>query len=430
MNYFEAVDYIHSLQKFGIRPGLSRMDALLCILGEPHKKLKCVHIAGTNGKGSTSTAISNILINFGLRVGLYTSPFVSEFLERIQFNGTPVERDLFAKCTEKVKNAVDILNKDGVQITEFEALTASAFLCFCELSCDVAVLEVGLGGRLDATNVIDTPLVNVITSLSLDHTKILGDTVEKIAFEKCGTIKMNGRVVSSYGQPDGAFKVISEACEKTHSTLTIPDESKVEILSTDIFGTEFVYKNNLYKTSMAGLHQVKNMTAAIEASELLKGEYSISYDNIKDGIENTVLPARVEVISKNPLVILDGGHNLDGARAFYSALKSALSDRSELTVVAGMMADKAVEASLKPLMSVCGTFYAVTPENPRAMSAEALGGIAERYCSDVKIVENACEAVKAAYGNLKENGVLCVVGSLYLAGEMRNELIKIAKTVE
>ena len=197
MIYTEAVDYIHSLLKFGIRPGLYGMDALLRLLGNPHKGLKYVHVAGTNGKGSTSTAISNVLIEAGYRVGLYTSQYVTHFLERVQFSGKPVDEDVFAKSVEKVKVAVESLEKDGVTITEFEALTAAAFLCYKALCCDIVVLEVGLGGRLDATNIIENPLVNVITSLSIDHSAILGNTIEEIAFEKCGTIKENGNVVSS-----------------------------------------------------------------------------------------------------------------------------------------------------------------------------------------------------------------------------------------
>ena len=184
MIYTEAVDYIHSLLKFGIRPGLSGMDALLRLLGNPHKGLKYVHVAGTNGKGSTSTAISNVLIEAGYRVGLYTSPYVTHFLERVQFCGKPVNEDIFAESVEKVKSAVTELENEGITITEFEALTAAAFLCYKELCCDVVVLEVGLGGRLDATNIIEKPLVNIITSLSIDHSAILGDTIEEIAFEK------------------------------------------------------------------------------------------------------------------------------------------------------------------------------------------------------------------------------------------------------
>ncbi len=425
MNYIEAVKYIHSLLKFGIRPGLNGMDALLHFLGNPHKDLKYVHVAGTNGKGSTSTAISNVLTDAGYKVGLYTSPYVTDFLERVQFCSKPIDKALFAKCVEKVKFAVEELEKKEVIITEFEALTASAFLCYKELQCDIVVLEVGLGGRLDATNVIETPLVNVITSLSIDHSAILGNTIEEIAFEKCGTIKENGSVVCSFGQPEGAIKVIGKTVKEKNNTLTIPCESEIKINKSDIFGTEFIYKNNSYFVKMAGEHQVKNMTCVIEACNILKKFLNIADENIKNGISKTILPARVEIISKKPLVILDGGHNEDGAKAFYNAVLHHLKKKSRVIVIAGMMADKAVEESLKPLMLKTDVFFAVTPDNPRAMKAHDLAEIASKYSKQVFTVGNIKEAVKIAYAAADENTAVLVVGSLYLAGEIRETLLEI-----
>lgn len=424
MNYIEAVKYIHSLLKFGIRPGLNGMDALLHFLGNPHKALKYVHVAGTNGKGSTSTAVSNVLIDAGYKVGLYTSPYVSDFLERIQFCGKPIDKAIFAKNVEKVKNAVETLEKDDVIITEFEALTASAFLCYKELECDVVVLEVGLGGRLDATNVIETPLVNVITSLSIDHSAILGNTIEEIAFEKCGTIKENGSVVCSFGQPKGAIKVVEKTIRDKNNTLTIPCESDIEILKSDIFGIDFKYKNQEYSVKMAGEHQVKNMACVIEACNILKRYFNLANENIKSGISKTILPARVEIISEKPLVILDGGHNEDGAKAFYNAVLPEIKNKNVI-VVAGMMADKSVENSLKPLMKKADAFFAVTPKNPRAMSCMELAEIANKYSKEVIATENAKDAIKIATSMLDEKTVLLVVGSLYLAGEIRETLLEI-----
>ena len=424
MNYTEAVEYIHSLLKFGVRPGLSGMDALLSYLGNPHKDLKFIHVAGTNGKGSVSTALSNILIEAGYKTGLYTSPFVSHFLERVQFCGKPVDEEVFSKSVEKVKKGVELLSDNGVVITEFEALTAGAFLCFKELSCQVVVLEVGLGGRLDATNVIEKPLVNVITSLSLDHTAILGETIEEIAFEKCGTIKKDGNIVSSFGQPEKALKVIKESAEKNNCCLTVVDDNDVKLLKSDVFGVEFIYKNETYKASLSGMHQVKNMTAVIEACEYLKTYFHIEKDNIKKGIFETVLPARVEVLCKNPLIILDGGHNEDGARAFFETVKNELAHKDNVFVVAGMMGDKAVEESLKPLMKHTDNFVCVTPENPRAMKAEELYTIAHKYCNNTEVIDNPVDGVDFVFSRLKANDVLCCVGSLYLAGEIREHLIK------
>ncbi len=427
MIYTEAVDYIHSLLKFGIRPGLSGMDALLRLLGNPHKGLKYVHVAGTNGKGSTSTAISNVLIEAGYKVGLYTSPYVTHFLERVQFCGKPVDEDIFAQSVEKVKNAVEKLEGENLTITEFEALTAAAFLCYKELCCDVVVLEVGLGGRLDATNIIENPLVNIITSLSIDHSAILGDTIEEIAFEKCGTIKANGNVVCSFGQPEGAIKVVEKTVKEKNNTLIIPSESDVKIIKSDIFGTEFIYKNNKYSVKMAGVHQVKNMTSVIEACEILGKQFEISESDIINGISKTTLPARIEIINEKPLVILDGGHNEDGAKAFFDAVSDILKTKNKVVVIAGMMGDKAVEKSLGPLMKSTDIFYAVTPENPRAMSARELSAIAEKYVSEVYRVEEINEAVASAFKKLSENGALLIVGSLYLAGEVRQTLLEMFK---
>ena len=426
MTFCEALDYIHSLLKFGIHPGLSRMDTLLQILGNPHKNIKCVHVAGTNGKGSTSTAISNILIEAGYNVGLYTSPYVTDFLERVQYNGKPIDKELFSQCVEIIKPEIEKMSADGAQITEFEALTATAFLCFSKLQVDILVLEVGLGGRLDATNIIDTPLVNVITSLSLDHTGVLGDTIEQIATEKCGTIKPNGTLVCSYNQPESAMNVIKTICNEKSNSVIVPDESSVSIKKQDIFGTHFIYNKQEYHISMSGAHQVQNMTTVIEAVNVLKEKgYNITEQNIKDGIDKTILPARVEVISKKPLVILDGGHNEDGAKAFYEAVKECFDRNKKLFVIAGMMNDKAVEESLKPLISKADTFVAVTPENPRAMKAETLGEIAKKYCHNVIICDNANSSLDLIKSELAENDMLFVVGSLYLAGEVRNKLIKI-----
>ncbi len=423
MIYTEAVNYIHSLLKFGIRPGLSGMDALLHLLGDPHKLMKYVHVAGTNGKGSTSTAVSNILIDAGYKVGLYTSPYVTEFLERVQFCGKPVDKSVFTESVAKVKSAVEKLNDDGVTITEFEALTASAFLCYKTLACDVVVLEVGLGGRLDATNVIDTPLVNIITSLSIDHSAILGNTIEEIAFEKCGTIKPHGNVVCSLGQPDGAMKVILDGINERENNLIVPDVNAIELVENDTFGVTFKYKGAEYYVPMAGEHQIKNMTCAIECAETLKNIFNISVDNIKNGISKTVLPARVEVISRKPLVILDGGHNEDGAKAFYNAVSGEFSKHEKVVVVAGMMADKAVEDSLRPLLSKSDMLLTVTPQNPRAMKAEELCEIGRKY-TEARSFSSIDDALEAAYASLTEGSALFVVGSLYLAGEVRGKLIE------
>ena len=223
MNCNEAIEYIHSLEKFGIKPGMERIRALCDKLGNPQKNLRVIHVAGTNGKGSTSTMISNILCKNGFNTGLFISPYVTDFRERIQYNGNMIEKAELAQCVEKVKAATDELSIEGIHPTEFEAITATAFLYFEEKKCDFVVLEVGLGGRLDSTNVIDTPCVSVITSISLDHTAILGDTIEAIASEKCGIIKCGAETVAYPFQNEKAMEIIKNTCAERCNVLHVPD---------------------------------------------------------------------------------------------------------------------------------------------------------------------------------------------------------------
>ena len=270
MNYNEALSYVHSLLVFGSKPGLQRMSRVMAKLGSPQKHLKFIHIAGTNGKGSTATMLSNVYIKAGLRVGLYISPFVTDFRERIQLNGQMIEQNDFAHFAQKVKNT-------NVTLTEFEFITAAAFCYFAEKQCDIVILETGLGGRLDATNIIEKPLCSVITHISLDHTGVLGDTIEQIATEKCGIIKNRGLTVTDMNQEPEALQVI-----KSHSgNLIIPSKEDLKILSADIFGNTFIYKGEKYETTLAGLHQVSNAVSVIET---VKNALPVSEEILKAAI--------------------------------------------------------------------------------------------------------------------------------------------------
>ncbi|MBR3094484.1 MAG: bifunctional folylpolyglutamate synthase/dihydrofolate synthase, partial [Clostridia bacterium] len=310
MNYPQALQFIHSLDRFGIRPGLQRIQALCRALGDPQERLSFVHVGGTNGKGSVSTMLSEMLRAEGKRVGLFTSPYVVHFLERIQVGGKPVEEAAFAETVTRLEPIVHHLAEQGMQPTEFEVITAVAFDLFAAASCDVVVLEVGLGGRLDSTNIIDTPLVSVITSISLDHMAILGDTVEQIAAEKAGIIKPNGRTVCYPDQPGGVMDVIRAACIDKQNSFTVPELAAVKTVKNDLFGTRFFYEGTEYETAMGGAHQIKNAVTAIEAARLL----GLSLSSIQSGLKRAKLAARQEVICRKPLVLLDGGHNEDGGR--------------------------------------------------------------------------------------------------------------------
>ncbi len=411
MNYEQALSYIHSLQRFGSILGLERIKELCSKLGNPQNELKFIHVAGTNGKGSTCNMLSNIFIKAGHRVGLYTSPYVVDFRERIQLNGEYIEKSELARLCEKVKNT-------GVEVTEFEFITALAFLYFKEKGCDIVVLEVGLGGRFDATNVIREPFCSVITRIDLDHTDYLGNTIEKIAMEKCGIIKNGCPVVAYPLQEPSALKVVESIAEK----LTVPDLNKLKILKSDISGNSFIYKGIKYKTRLAGVHQIYNAVTVIETAYVIGG---ISDDNIKDGIAETAVPARVELIGENPTVVLDGSHNPDGAEALLSVMKNYDKD---IVAIIGMMADKDCELFLKKTLPFCSSVITVTvKENARSISAEALKELAIKYCSDVSVAASYDEAIKTAGEKSDNKKPIFVCGSLYLSSAIRENLIKTFK---
>ncbi len=423
MNCMQAIEYIHSLEKFGIKPGLERIKALCELLGNPQDKLKIIHVAGTNGKGSTSTMISNILIKNGFNTGLYISPYVTDFRERIQFNGNMIEHSELAECVEKVKAAVEILLEKGEQTTEFEALTATAFVYFEKKKCDFVVLEVGLGGRFDATNIIKAPFVSVITSISLDHTAILGDSVEKIAFEKCGIIKFGAETVVYPFQLHEAMKIIKEICDERMNSLRVPDTGKLEIGEENIEGTNASYDGIDFLLPLAGKHMIYNAITAIEAIRSLK-RFGIDISNnvIASGIESSVMPARMELIRKKPVVILDGGHNEGCANALAEFIRKHLSDK-RIIMVSSMMADKDYLSYMRIVAPFASVFVATKADVPRALSSDELCEVARKFCSDCYSISEPMKAIAAAANITEKDDVLIVCGSFYLAGEIRDNLL-------
>ena len=415
MNFNESVEYIHSLLAFGIKPGLERISMLLDLLDNPQDKLQFVHIAGTNAKGSTSTMISNMLIASGKKTGLFTSPYVIDFCERIQINGKNVDKNIFAEFVTEVREKIEELNKKDIIITEFEAITVSAFLCFVKAECEYVVLEVGLGGRFDATNVIKNPKAVVITSISLDHIAILGDTIEKIAFEKCGIIKDNVPVITSSNQHKDALKVITETCENKNCKLIITNPHKAEILDDSIQGTVFAYNDNVYKTRLTGEHQIENTANAIECAKVLE----ISDIAIAQGIENTKMLARMEVISEEPLIIRDGGHNEGCANALYNFLTKY--NVQNINMLIGLMADKDCESYVSKIAPLCKSVVTVTPSNPRALDSEKLKEIAEKYCKNTKSINNPKEGYKYILSNTKKDETIIVCGSFYMMSDIFGE---------
>lgn len=423
MNCTQAIEYIHSLEKFGIKPGLERIKALCELLGNPQDKLKVIHVAGTNGKGSTSTMISNILIKNGFKTGLYISPYVTDFRERIQFNGNMIEHSELAECVEKVKAAVDILLEKGEQTTEFEVLTATAFVYFEKKNCDFVVLEVGLGGRFDATNVIKAPFVSIIASISLDHTAILGDTVEKIAAEKCGIIKFGAETVVYPFQQNDAMKVIKDTCSMRCNSLRIPDVSKLHIGAESIEGTNAEYDGISFLLPLAGKHMIYNAITAIEAiRSLARFGIKVADDIIASGIASSVMPARMELIKKKPVIILDGGHNEGCANALAEYIRKHLSNK-RIIMVSSMMADKDYLSYLKIVAPFASVFVATKAGVPRALSSDELCETAKDFCSDCYSIADPLKAVQAAGNITEKDDAMIVCGSFYLAGEVRDSLL-------
>ena len=415
MNFNESVEYIHSLLAFGIKPGLERIGMLLDLLGNPQDKLKIVHIAGTNGKGSTSTMISNMLIADGYKTGLFTSPYVIDFCERIQINGENVDKSIFAECVTEVREKIEELNKKDIIITEFEAITVSAFLCFLKAECEYVVLEVGLGGRFDATNVVKKPEAVVITSISLDHIAILGDTIEKIAFEKCGIIKRGTRVITSLNQSIDAFNVIHKTSVDKGAKLILTNPKSVKITADSIFGTEFDYGNNHYQTRLTGNHQIENTVNAIECAKIL----GISKNAIAQGIMKTTMLARMEIMGENPLIIRDGGHNEGCAEALYNFLKKY--DVQNINMLIGLMADKDVEGYVGKIAPLCKSVVTVTPSNPRALKGDKLKEIVEKYCEQTIFIDNPKEGYKYILSNTMKDETILICGSFYMMSDVFGE---------
>ncbi len=424
MSNNSASETINSFLKFGIRPGLERIEKLLNLIGNPQKNLKCIHIAGTNGKGSISSFISSILRESGYKVGLYISPFVTNFRERIQVNGEMISEKSLEETLDYVNVFVEQMKNDGEIITEFELITTIALMYFSNQNCDIVVLETGLGGRFDATNVIESPLASVITHIALDHTKILGDTLSKIAYEKAGIIKENSVTVVYPDQEREALEVIEDVAEKRKNNLVIPNLEAVEDVSVALSGSNFTYKGDLFSISLLGRHQIKNAITAIETIYSLKyAGIDINIDCIKKGLKKVKFPARMEVVSLDPLVILDGSHNPDSILALKETIGEIIPFQNNVAIV-GMLKDKDIESSLSILSSCFKKVITVDISNSRAIGSKELANIAKSYFPNVYYSNSIDEALNMAMDFVnKEESNLIVFGSLYLAGEIREKII-------
>lgn len=421
MNYQQAVDWIHGQYGLGHKNGLENEKALLRRLGDPHRRFPCVHVAGTNGKGSTCAMIASVLKESGLRVGLYTSPFLLRYNERICINGEPIPDEDLAQVATQVRVEAEALAKEGILSTVFELGTACAFHHFAREKVDVAVIEVGLGGRLDVTNVI-TPLVSVITHIGIDHEKILGDTVEKIAAEKAGIVK-DGVPLALYPRQPRAKAVIEEFCTSHGAPLLNGDDCSITNAHSDAYGHrfDFAYEDwslSDVQISLPGEHQIDNAITALLALYSLRERFGLSDEHIRSGLANTHWPGRLEWIGQ---VLLDGAHNPQGAQALREYLAKYLPGRP-IVAVCGTLRDKDYSQIVKALAPALTRVVCVTPDSHRATSAQDMAALFAGCGVPAEPADGLLPAIDAAKAAAGENGIVLVCGSLYLVGEAKRLL--------
>jgi dihydrofolate synthase/folylpolyglutamate synthase len=421
------MNYIKNTAKFGSNLGLQRTEKILEFLGEPHKKLKCIHIAGTNGKGSTTAMLSEILKEAGYKVGMYISPFLEEFEERIQINNINIPKEALSKAVTKVSKAVDeVVGLGYDHPTEFEIITCAMFQYFYEEEVDYAVVEVGLGGRLDSTNVL-TPILSIITSISYDHMQILGDTLNKIAYEKAGIIK-EGVPVVLYPQEEESLEVIKRVCDERNSTLIEVPRNCAELKEVDGLKQKLRLQtsSNTYniKLSLLGRHQLLNCGIVVFAvEELNKQGLSIKEEHILEALKKVRWPGRLEVLKEKPLVVIDGAHNIDGIKKLSESVDIYF-NYEKLILILGILADKQVAEMIDVIAPSAYRIIAVTPNSERAELSSKLAEAVTLVNKNVEAVENYGEAYEKALSYASPEDIILVSGSLYMIGDMRRLIRK------
>ncbi len=420
MNYSEALEYIHSVCWKGSRPGLDRTIQLLGMMGDPQDKLKFVHVAGTNGKGSFCCMLSSILKEMGYKVGTYTSPFVRYFNERMAINGQMIGNDELAEITEYVKQYAEKM--DDVP-TEFELITAIGFEYFKRNNCDIVVLETGMGGRLDSTNVIKDPLLSVITGISLDHTGFLGNTLGEIAAEKAGIIKKGCPVV--YGGCIGeAFDVIENTAKEKSSEFYFATRESFSDIDFSLKGCTLSspeYKDLF--VSLVGEYQPSNIATVLKAVSVLNDRgIKITEQAVRLGMSKAYWPARFEIINEKPLIIYDGAHNPEGLRACIDSVKRFFGEQ-KVNVLSGVMADKDISEMLPVIKEVANKAFTVTPDNPRSMKSEVYAKHFNDFGIEAFPFETIEEGVRGAITASEKDGCpIIALGTLYMYGDVRDAL--------
>jgi len=415
MDYKEALEYINGVSWLGSKPGLERVGELLEKMGRPQDKLKFIHIAGTNGKGSCASMMASVMKTCGYKTGLFTSPYLYRFNERMQINGKEIEDTALAAVVEKIKPLADAMEDHP---TEFEMMTAAALQWYADEKCDVVVLEVGMGGRFDATNIIEESEVSLIMNIGLDHTAVLGDTVEKIAFEKAGIIKEKGSVVM-YAQSKEAEAVVRNRCFELGAELRITQPEKINCEFDSLEGQVFTYKGVPYAVSLLGAHQLKNAAVVIEATELLRQKgWALDEADVEHGIYAASWPARFELIGEEPAFVVDGGHNPQCAETVRDNLLHYFPGKKRV-VLLGVLRDKDYMSLAEILNEAADEFVCVSPKSERALPAEELKKAVEKFGKPAIACDGIEEGVAEASRAAGKDGVVCAVGSLYMAGDIR-----------
>ncbi len=415
MKINEVIDFLGASHQLGRKFRLENIKALLKELGEPDRRLKVIHVAGTNGKGSVCASLYHMIMEAGYSVGFFSSPHLYSYLERFRYNGKMIRESDFCAMMTRVKEATEtIVAKGNDHPTEFEILTALAYLFFDVQGLEYAVMEVGLGGRLDATNAVDHPIITIITPLSIEHTEYLGNTIEEIAFEKAGIIKKNVPVVTA-PQPEGAMRVIREVAEEHRAPVIVADGG--ELLENTLEGIKLRYKGQEYAFALPGTHQLSNAILAIEAMETMRKNNRIDIDEeeIRRGFKNVKWPGRLEKLNDSPPVYIDGAHNPAAALA----LKDMLAGRHAIAVL-GMLAEKDVAGVLDILLPVFDHVIVTRPVGDRAVEAEEMAEMVRARGKEVIVEKDIKKAVEKAMSMAEGDDIVLATGSFYLIGEVRN----------
>ena len=416
MNAKEAVEYIHSITWLGSKPGLERTFELLRLMGDPQKKLKFVHIAGTNGKGSTAAMTASVLQKAGYRVGLFTSPCIYKFNERIQINGQHITDEDLAEVTSFVKPLAASMDDHP---TEFELVSCIGFEYFLRKNCDIVVLEVGMGGALDSTNVIPVPEVAVITNIGLDHTDFLGNTLEEITETKAGIFKEGGDAVLYPGERE-VEETAERICKERNMRLHKADFSALKLQSHSLEGQVFDYADRKgLELPLLGNHQLHNAAVVLTVVDtLIEKGWNITEENIRDGIRDVYWPGRFDIVRRDPLFIIDGGHNPQCIQALVKNIEDYLSDR-RVVVLTGVLADKDYADMYRPVMKLVEQFVCITPPSPRKLEAKDLAEHLQKAGAVATPCDTIAEGVRMAVEKAGKDGVVLCFGSLYSIADIR-----------